>query len=170
MEEIGACFRKSVGTHYNSRQSCSRSSLWKRPSAASGRPRQRTWPVWMWSSWRRCCLSCFWTFSGFHPPCGRLAESQPLASERTGAADPQGSPPASRTGQVPANHPSSPCHPVPLPAAESWDTADGEFADRMRGLTPGWVPSPCAPWGSRAPTRVGEARSHWEAGAGDAPS
>lgn len=44
----------------------------KRPSAVSGRPRQRTWPVWMWNSWRRCCLSCFWTSRGFHPHSSRL--------------------------------------------------------------------------------------------------
>ncbi|KAM8944116.1 centromere protein X isoform 2-T2 [Lycaon pictus] len=34
---------------------------------ASDRPRQRTWLLWMWTSWRRCCLSCSWTSRGSHP-------------------------------------------------------------------------------------------------------
>ncbi|XP_066876923.1 centromere protein X isoform X1 [Kogia breviceps] len=89
MEEIGTGFRKSAGMRCSSWPSCSRSSSWKRPSAASGRPRQRTWPKWTWSSWRRCCLSCFWTSRGFHPHCGYWSKSQPLASDRTGAAGPQ---------------------------------------------------------------------------------
>lgn len=60
----------------------------------------------------------------------------------------------------------------PLPAADGQDAADRGVTDRMRALAPGLVPPPHAPrpQDSRAPTDVGEALGHREAGAGDPPA
>ncbi|XP_021032492.1 centromere protein X isoform X1 [Mus caroli] len=37
-------------------------------SVGSGRPRQKTWMLWKWISWRKCSLSCSWTSRV--PSCG----------------------------------------------------------------------------------------------------